>query len=71
VHGVILPGASRTRRARKIAGGAIWRGERAAACFGICYCMQTGGDRAARQPAGIKDASDKRVRPAQIARLSA
>ena len=63
VHGVILPGGFGERGAHGKMRAARFARERAVPCFGICYGMQLSVIEAARNLAGIKDASTSEFGP--------
>ncbi|MFT5775769.1 CTP synthase [Hyphomonas sp.] len=63
VHGVILPGGFGERGAHGKIRAARFARERAVPCFGICYGMQLAVIEAARNLAGIKDASTSEFGP--------
>ena len=63
VHGVILPGGFGERGAHGKMRAARFARERAVPCFGICYGMQLSVIEAARDLAGIKDASTSEFGP--------
>ncbi|MBU2606321.1 MAG: CTP synthase [Alphaproteobacteria bacterium] len=63
VHGVILPGGFGERGAHGKMRAARFARERAVPCFGICYGMQLAVIEAARDLAGIKDASTSEFGP--------
>ena len=63
VHGVILPGGFGERGARGKMRAARFARERKVPCFGICYGMQLAVVEAARNLAGIEDASTTEFGP--------
>src|SRR5690606_809662 len=63
VHGVILPGGFGERGAHGKMRAARFARERAVPCFGICYGMQLSVIEAARELAGIKNASTSEFGP--------
>jgi CTP synthase len=63
VHGVILPGGFGERGAHGKMRAARFARERNVPCFGICYGMQLSVVEAARNMAGIKDASTSEFGP--------
>jgi len=63
VHGILLPGGFGERGAHGKMRAARFARERKIPCFGICYGMQLSVVEAARQLAGIKDASTSEFGP--------
>ena len=63
VHGIILPGGFGERGARGKMRAARFARERKVPCFGICYGMQLAVVEAARNLAGIEDASTTEFGP--------